>query len=82
MASPDDALTAEVAELRERLARAEAAVETAKAVAAARMETAREVAEARVAATRIEAKTLRELADRLTAELLDARRPWWRRLLG
>ena len=29
-----------------------------------------------------ETGALRELADRLTAELAEARRPWWRRLLG
>ena len=82
MASPDVELAAEVAELRERLARAEAAVETAKAVAEARMEAALASADGRVSAARAEAKAVRELCDRLTAELLDARRPWWRRMLG
>ncbi len=43
-----------------------------------------ELAEARIAAARAEerAAALRELADRLTAELAEARQPWWRRLLG
>ena len=53
-------LLAEVADLRERLARAETGVDTAKAEVAA----------------------VRELADRLTAELAELRRPWWRRWLG
>ena len=40
-----------------------------------------ELTEARIAAARAEerAAALRELADRLTAELADARQPWWRR---
>jgi hypothetical protein len=38
--------------------------------------------EAAVAVRKAEVGALRELADRLTAELADARRPWWRRLLG
>jgi hypothetical protein len=75
-------LTAEVAELRERLARAEAAVDTAKAVAEARADAAKDAADARVTAARVEAKAVRELADRLTAELADLRRPWWRRWCG
>ena len=40
------------------------------------------VAEARISAARAETKAVRELADRLTAELAEARRPWWQRLLG
>ena len=72
-------LLAEVADLRERLARAEAVADTAKATAEAGVVAAREVAEARVSAARAEAKAVRELADRLTNELSEARRPWWRR---
>ena len=75
-------LLAEVAELREGLARATAAADTAKAVAEARVEAARDAAAARVSAARVEVAALRELADRLTAELAEARRSWWRRLLG
>ena len=43
-----------------------------------------DLVEARIAMARAEerAAALRELADRLTVELLDARRPWWRRLIG
>ena len=43
-----------------------------------------ELTEARIVAARAEerAAALRELADRLTAELADARRPWWRRWRG
>lgn len=63
-------LTAEVADLRVDLARAEAEVNAAKAVA-----------EARVNAAIAEAKAVRELADRLTAELVELRQPWWRRWL-
>jgi predicted nucleic acid-binding Zn-ribbon protein len=38
--------------------------------------------EAAVAVRKAEVGALRELADRLTAELADARRPWWRKLIG
>jgi hypothetical protein len=40
--------------------------------------------EARVAQARAEerAAALRELVDELKAQLAEARRPWWRRLLG
>jgi hypothetical protein len=37
--------------------------------------------EAAVAIRKAETGALRELCDRLTAELLEVRRPWWRRLL-
>lgn len=75
-------LTAEVADLRAALARSEAEVETARAVAEAKVEAARDAAEARIAAAGVEVAAVRELADRLTAELAELRRPWWRRLLG
>ena len=85
--------TAEVAELRQALARATAevdtaravavaGVDTAKAVAEARVEAARDAAAARVSAAKVEVAALRELADRLTAELARPRRPWWSRLIG
>ena len=71
-----DELREQVAGLREKLARAEAGLDAAATVA-----------EARISAARAETKAVRELADRLTHELLaarlelaDARRPWWRRL--
>ena len=57
-------LLAEIAEVREALARSMAERDAAVTVG-----------EARVAA-------VRELADRLTAELAEARKPWWRRLLS
>ena len=43
-----------------------------------------DLVEARVAQARAEerAAALRELADRLTAELAEARRPWWRRMIS
>ena len=70
-------LLAELAGLREKLAIAEAGLDAAATVA-----------EARISAAKVETKAVRELADRLTQELLRAvelaetRRPWWRRLLG
>jgi hypothetical protein len=64
-------LLSEVTELREALAEARA---EAKA--------ARDIAEARVDAARAEAIAVRELADRLTAELKEARKSWWRRMFG
>src|SRR4051794_31079694 len=64
-------LLAEVTELREALAEAKAETKAA-----------RDIADARVDAVKAEAAALRELADRLTAELFELRRPWWRRLLG
>ena len=77
-ASPDEELATEVADLlaeltglREKLARAEAGLDAAATVA-----------EARISAARAETKAVRELADRLTAELAEARRPWWRRTFG
>jgi hypothetical protein len=66
--TPVTELLAEVTELREALAGAKA---QAKA--------AHDIADARVTAARAEATAVRELADRLTAELVEARRPWWRR---
>lgn len=64
-------LLAEVAELREALAEAKAEARSA-----------RDIAEARVDAAKAKAAAVRELADRLTAELVEARRPWWRKLIG
>ncbi len=64
-------LQQEITEIRERLARAEEQVEAARAIAAAD-----------VAAAKAEAVALRELVDELKAQLADARRSWWRRLIG
>ena len=65
-------LLTEVTELREALAEAKAEAKAAYAIA-----------EARVDAVKAEAAAVRELADRLTAELAEARRPGWlRRLIG
>jgi hypothetical protein len=60
-----------VTELRVELARAQEQVEAARAVAAAD-----------VAAVQAKEAVLRELVDELKAQLAEARRPWWRRLLG
>ena len=68
-------LMAEVAELREQLARAESMVEAAKAVAKAEVAMAEARGEAQVAA-------LRELVEELKLQLAEARRPWWRRWFG
>jgi hypothetical protein len=86
-------LMSEVAELREQLARAEAAVEAARAVAIADVATvkaevsaaeARAKAEVAAAEAKGEARAaaLRELVDELKTQLAEARRPWWQRLLG
>lgn len=75
-------LTSEAAELRERLAKAETEARAAEAVAEAKVEAARDVASARVSAAKLEVAAVRELADRLTVEIADARRPWWRKLIG
>jgi hypothetical protein len=64
-------LREEVTELRVELARAQEQVEAARAVAAAD-----------VAAVQAKEAVLRELVDELKAQLAEARRPWWRRLLG
>jgi hypothetical protein len=60
-------LLAEVTELHEALAEAKAAYA---------------IAEARVDTVKAEAPAARELANRLTAELAEVHRPWWRRLIG
>src|SRR3954454_14431079 len=75
-------LLAEVAELREQVARTEAERDAAESVAEAQVEAARDAARARVEAAKVEVAAVRELADRLTAELAELRRPWWRRLIG
>ena len=64
-------LMAEVAELREALARAEAEAHTA-----------RDTAGARVAAVRAEVDAKDALIAELKAMLAEARRPWWRRWMG
>ena len=64
-------LLAEVAELREALAEARA---EAKA--------AHDIADARIDAVKAKTIAARELADRLTQELAELRRPWWRRWIG
>jgi DNA-binding Lrp family transcriptional regulator len=78
LALPDDELAEEIDELRDRLhaaslatARAEGARDTAIATATAKVE----------AAERIIAE-LRSMLDAAKAELVEARRSWWRRLLG
>jgi len=48
----------------------------------AERDAARSGAAIEIAAIEAAVTPLRELADRLTAELADARRPWWRRLVG
>jgi hypothetical protein len=77
---------AEVTELREKLARAEAEAKAAYDLGAAKAVTdsKQELFDASVAASKAQerAAALRELADRLTTELAEARRPWWRRWRG
>jgi predicted nucleic acid-binding Zn-ribbon protein len=75
-------LLAEVAELREQVARTEAERDAAESVAEAQVEAARDASRARAEAAKVEVAAVRELADRLTAELAELRRPWWRRLIG
>jgi hypothetical protein len=64
-------LMAEVTELRESLARAEAEAQTA-----------RDTAGSRVAAVRAEVEAKDALIAELKAMLAEARRPWWRRFVG
>jgi hypothetical protein len=64
-------LLAEVAELREQLVATRAERDIAIGVS-----------KAEIAAKEERAAALRELADRLTAELAEARRPWWQRWRG
>jgi hypothetical protein len=64
-------LSAEIPDLRTALARAEAAAETAKAVAIADVATARAEIEAQ-----------ERHIQRLEALLAEARKPWWRRLIS
>jgi hypothetical protein len=68
-------LMAEVAELRELLARAEVEREAARAIATAEVKAAREAAAAEVAAKD-------QLLAEFKAMLAEARRPWWRRWVG
>jgi hypothetical protein len=91
-----DELQAEIAQLREALvesrlaaARAEERVEAARAVAIADVATAKtevdaakRVAEAEVAAKDMLVQELRGLLEQVRGELAEARRPWWRRLIG
>ena len=78
-------LLAEVAELREALAKAIAEAKAASDIAEARVDAANargDAANARFDAANASAKALRELADQLTAELADARRSWLERLIA
>jgi hypothetical protein len=84
-----DRLAGELAEARERAIRAEAEAQAARTIAAAEIEAVRQAAEDRVAARNAAIEVLQatrnDLAarlDRAEAELRDARRPWWRRVLG
>jgi hypothetical protein len=80
------ALQAKNAELREALAKAVAEREAARAMALADVAAAKRVAEAeiaaQVAASLTKEAVLRELVNELKAQLADARKPWWQRLLG
>lgn len=80
---------AEAAELRERVTelrvevgKGQAQITAAQIAAEAKVAAARDAAEAQIAAAGVEVAAVRELADRLTAELAEARRPWWRRWRG
>jgi hypothetical protein len=79
-------LTAEVAELREQLARAEVEREAARAVATAEIAAAKTSAAAEVKAARETALAEVAAKDQVIAELramlAEARRPWWRRWIG
>jgi len=79
-------LTAEVAELREQLARAEVEREAARAVATAEMIATKTSAAAEIKAARDTAAAEVAAKDAVIAELkvllADARRPWWRRWMG
>jgi hypothetical protein len=79
-------LTAEVAELREQLARAEVEREAARAVATAEIAAAKTSAAAEVKAARETALAEVAAKDQVIAELkallAEARRPWWRRWRG
>ena len=82
-------LLAEVADLRERLARVETERESARTVATAEIAAAKAGAAAEVAAkeavlAEVRAQVEREIArgDALADQLAEARRPWWRRWLG
>jgi hypothetical protein len=76
------ALRQQVADLRVELARAQEQVAAARAVAVADVATAEARSAAQEAAAQAKEAALRELADELKAQLAEARRPWWRRLLG
>jgi hypothetical protein len=79
-------LTAEVAELREQLARAEIEREAARAVATAEMTAAKTSAAAEVKAARDTAAAEVAAKDAVLTDLREQlawhRRPWWQRLRG
>jgi hypothetical protein len=75
-------LLAEVADLREQLARTETEREAARAVATAEVTAAKAAAAAEVAAKDALLSELRVMLGELRAELAEARRPWWRRFVG
>ena len=79
-------LTAEVAEPREQLARAEVEREAARAVATAEIAAAKTSAAAEGKAARETALAEVAAKDQVIAELkamlAEARRPWWRRWIG
>jgi hypothetical protein len=79
-------LTAEVAELRQHLARAEVEREAARAVAAAEIAAAKTSAAAEVKAAReaavAEVAAKDQVITELKAMLAEVRRPWWRRWIG
>jgi hypothetical protein len=62
--------------------RANADREAARAVAKSDVEAAARIAEAKIAAARMEVTAKDELIIELKAMLAEARRPWWRRLIG
>jgi chromosome segregation ATPase len=84
-----DRLVSELAEARERAIRTEAEAQATRTIAAVEVEAVRKATEDRVAARNAAIEVLQaardDLAtrlDRAEAELRDARRPWWRRMLG
>ena len=54
----------------------------ALAEAMAEAKAAHDIADARIDAVKAKTIAARELADRLTQELAELRRPWWRRWIG
>lgn len=75
-------LREEIADLRDRLTRAEAERDRAKDRAEVEIRAAQAVAVADVATARAEIRAAERTIARLEAELAEARKPLWRRIMG